>query len=96
MNTNDQWFEAGDKVMRVSNWNPGGLVDGSKEKPFGHIFCVEYSFQSCVGMNGVKFVGVQIPALASNFRRIEEIKLCVEAAAKMKQPKKNVEPITRP
>lgn len=93
MNTQDQWFEPGDKVCRVSEAGKLGLswaVRHSHDTSYGRVLCVEDCWQGCDGLNRLIFVGV--PRNPENavwyaccFRRIEEIQLCVRAAEKFKQ-----------
>lgn len=95
MRKDDQWFEPGDKVMRVSNNTGGGAIkDGSGLAPFGKVFCVV----DCCGSehgNLINFAGILLPKnhgfRAANFRKVEEIQLCVRAAEAMKTPKKQEE-----
>lgn len=90
---NDQWFSPGDRVMRVSSAAALGFPYRAKipESGFGKILCVAGCWQTASGWNAVKFVGVlnsspDIGFLAACFRRVEEIRLCVEAAKRMRQP----------
>jgi hypothetical protein len=90
MNTNDQWFQPGDKVMRVAfaAWDfglPTEGVDYPPETEKGKVLCVA----ACTThgkYNFVRFVGVVGFYYACCFRKIEEIKLCVRAAEKFHQP----------
>jgi hypothetical protein len=84
MNTNsqDQWFEPGDKVMRVAEAHLLGFPNCSgpiaRGTEFGNVLCV----QSCVVLNGINrvfFVGIEShngrPFFACCFRRVTEIQL---------------------
>lgn len=98
MNKNDQWFEPGDKVMRVRLTSGLPHAVTSKDSllvEFGKVYCVERCWLFKYGYNVVTFVGlphVYNPSgspkgwVASNFRRVEEIQLCVNAAKKTQQP----------
>lgn len=90
---NDQWFQPGDKVMRVCCFDD---VTGRQschplvpETDFGKTLCVE---SVCKGPRGnrVFFVGIQslsgIGWLAACFRKVEEIKLCAAALKVIKAP----------
>lgn len=99
MNNNDQWFEPGDKVMRVAHDPykncPRIQRRGTDLAPYGKVFCVSDFCASDLG-NTVKFVGIansigSIGFAARNFRKVEEIQLCVRAADAMKKPKKQEE-----
>jgi hypothetical protein len=98
MNTNDQWFEPGDKVMRVSYPEDIGLVaTGYRpiETHFGKVLCVDDCWTGN-GFSAVSFVGVPDPwdrgFYACCFRKVEEIKLCVRAAEKFSQPQTEDQP----
>lgn len=86
----DQIFSPGDKVARALHEGPDHLEDGINDAPFGVVFCVELCFSSPWG-DAVTFVGLEDAFLANNFRRVEEIQLCVSAAKHFKQPQKEVE-----
>lgn len=98
MNNNDQWFEPGQKVMRVSDnlasdCTKLGLPYDSPE--FGEVLCVTECW-SAWDINHVSFVGYpatydlgqKIGFWTNNFRKVEEIKLCVEALKKAKPREK--------
>lgn len=97
MNTNDQWFEPGDKVMRVSYANKLGLPllpspSLTEKTDFGNVLCVERCFP-LGAWNRVLFVGVKprgvLPErgfFACCFRKVEEIKLCVQAVQRKPEP----------
>lgn len=93
----DQWFEPGDKVMRVSRIGPDERYKSAPSKydaKEGVVYCVEQvriSFHENVIMNLIglpkKYTsdGRLLGFLTSNFRKVEEIKLCVQAAEAMKK-----------
>lgn len=95
---NDQWFNPGDKVMRVSRGNPfrlGYFVPAPKDAVEGEVYCVTQCWKATQGWNLVLFTGFPIEFssngelcgfLAANFRRVEEIQLCVNAVKQIKQP----------
>lgn len=101
---NDQWFSPGDKVMRVSRGNPfrlGFFAPAPKDAVEGEVYCVSACWQSDHGWNLVTFVGfprefyangVEKGFLAINFRRVEEIKLCINAIKHTKQPQTELQP----
>jgi hypothetical protein len=99
MNTNDQWFEPGDKVVRVTTvakslpgvkWKP---LPGGPWAPYGRVMCVSACWNDGK-RNRVYFVGVPEAHgfLAACFRKVEEIKLCVRAAEKFSQPQTEDQP----
>ena len=93
---NDQWFEPGDKVMRVAYDVPPleqvaiyPAIPSLDLIPYGKVFCVESCYQTRVGPR-MRFVGVLEPPesigiYTNNFRKVEEIRLCVEAAKRVKE-----------
>lgn len=95
---NDQYFNPGDKVMRVSRGNPfrpGFFIQAPKDALEGVVYCVSACWKSKQAWNLVDFVGFppeldsngnQRGFIAANFRRVEEIKLCVNAVHTTKQP----------
>lgn len=96
MRTDDQWFQPGDKIMLVSHKTYGEVAKdykGAKPK-MGVIYCVEDFFEGpqfnvvmLVGFGGWHWEGnYKCGWFAGNFRKVEEIKLCVQAL--------NKEPIT--
>ncbi len=104
MKTNDQWFEPGDKVMRVATSSEAvGDIrghwwyekdDAPKSGPqFGRVYCVEdfwegprFNVVMLVGFGGWRYHGsFKVGWAASCFRKVEEIKLCVEAVKKSKE-----------
>ena len=88
MNNNDQWFEPGQKVMRVAVDRPiPSMKNWDERVGFGEVFCVSI-FLEDKGFNWIELVGFDDIYLASNFRKVEEIKLCVEALKKAKAPAK--------
>lgn len=94
---NDQWFEPGNKVMRVSCVHPKTGVaaeNGLDRIPYGRVFCVKSCFIGLQGLPLMMLVGVSLPPHLEgihthNFRKVEEIKLCV-AAAKQAEKKTQV------
>lgn len=105
MNRNDdQWFEIGQKVVRVSMENYGTLPSvGVREAEIGPVYCVADFFEAHemeVQLNWIHLVGFpthdaegdEIGYPAANFRRVEEIQLCVKAAEMMKKPKEEAVP----
>jgi hypothetical protein len=97
MNTNEQWFQPGDKVMRIAYAADLGLnsanVAVNPATDFGIVLCVEHCWRPRLApCNAVDFVGVFPKSnesrgfAAACFRKVEEIKLCVRAAEKFHQP----------
>lgn len=96
----DQYFKVGDKVMLVDETPPpsAGPPDPAvddEDVDFGIIYVVAefeedpeyYNVISLVGKRPLFVVnGVIIGWPACNFRKVEEVKLCVQAAAKHRQP----------
>jgi len=98
---NDQWFEPGEKVARVCmGWDLGltSLQFGPihEDVDFGMVLCVKECIaqKTTTGIqtNGVSFVGINYPYYfrAACFRRVEEIKLCIAAVKKAKEPVKQL------
>ncbi len=96
MRSEDQWFKPGDKVMRVGSVSGNAFrYDGPKPK-FGAVYCVEDFYEGpsfnavmLVGFGGWRFrPGNPYPIgwRAINFRKVEEIKLCIEAVERSKKP----------
>lgn len=65
-----------------------------KDAEEGNVYCVEDAFQSLDGDHVITFtgfpketneMGLVIGFVAANFRKVEDIKLCVSAAEKAKQ-----------
>lgn len=91
---NDQWFEPGDKVVRVC-WGDSLGIDPSRinptvEAPEGDVYCVTH-FRNNGSWNEIWLAGFGEPPtedgfFAACFRRVEELRLCVEAAERMKKP----------
>lgn len=87
---NDQYFEPGDKVMRVTAGDKlfprdiffGG--NGLTSVPYGAVVCVSW-FEADAIANRVAFSGIDRVFLAACFRKVEEIKLCVNAVKSVKQ-----------
>lgn len=87
----DQWFSPGDKVMEVdveSSMNEA--ADGYREAEYsqtklGIVYCVE-RFEACPNdWNAVWLVGIENGTeglYAAEFRRVEEIRLCLSAVKK--------------
>ena len=92
MNRNDdQWFSPGDKCMRVSNACELRLPHNDilpKGSETGKVVCVVEFKDNYPIPNFVRFAGFEGWFYAANFRRVEEIQLCVKAAEQMKAPKK--------
>jgi hypothetical protein len=97
VNTNDQFFQPGDKVMRVSAGegtpSTGGIQMESWPQ-YGVVYCVEdfyagprFNAVMLVGFSGWRYHtnGTKIGWAARAFRKVEEIKLCVAAAAHAKK-----------
>lgn len=94
MKTNDQWFEPGDKVMWVSVTDdpqyPVVRWDDGLES--GRVYCVSEFWtdddRNWINLSGFDAEysedGCRVAWFAADFRRVEEIKLCVEAAKKIK------------
>lgn len=88
----EQFFQPGDKVMRVATISrrPVGPEYAPKRVPqFGEILCVEDCWGTTIG-NQVMFAGFGGPYFfngrktgwqAEAFRKVEEIKLCLAAVA---------------
>lgn len=97
--TNDQYFQPGDKVMRVMEDAPLLALFPIKVRhpnppEFGRVYCVERCFAGGV-CNLVHLVGIWHDTTADGrpkgfpammFRRVEEIKLCVRAANHVLKP----------
>lgn len=89
----NQYFNVGDKVARVEN-NPGdpGAPSSMKDTPLGVVLCVSETARFADGTQGVAFVDFPKMVLshtewwysANDYRKVEEIQLCVRAAEKMK------------
>lgn len=99
MRTNDQWFQPGDKVMRVvGNGRPGIHCDAGSPQ-MGQVYCVEAFYEGpkfnavmLVGFGGWRYVAgnpYPIGWRASFFRKVDEIRLCCKAVARTSQPKKD-------
>lgn len=95
MNTDNQWFNPGDKVMQVNdNCPPGAVTVRENDIQYGVVYCVKEFWTDC-GINWIDLVGFpteydpidgeRIAWTACNFRRVDEIKLCVAAAKHIKQ-----------
>jgi hypothetical protein len=102
---NDQWFQPGDKVIRVASicHNPGRRHPGGAPQ-FGKVYVIRdcwtcehgYNRVSVVGFSeGTNSGGFRAGWVATNFRKVEEIRLCIEAVKKAKAPKDRPEfPVT--
>jgi hypothetical protein len=99
MRTDDQYFQPGDKVMRVAlSWQIPGLKvrpDASLDPrtDFGRVLCVSHCCKRPrMAGNRVFFVGIEgrrRPAqgwCAACFRKVDEIKLCVAAVKRKESP----------
>lgn len=97
-NKQDQWFQPGDKVMRVSRVKmPGGTAHPypDQDAQEGKIYCVSHCWVGGHGRNVILLVGLPVHHrpngeprgwFAANFRKVEEIKLCVAAVQRVKKP----------
>jgi hypothetical protein len=98
----DQWFEPGDKVMRVGS-NPDNATFIPKNKSEGiitpaynKVLCVEdfwegpqYNVVIFVGGGGWRYAnGMKVGWPASAFRKVQEIKLCLKAVSRSKHKEK--------
>lgn len=97
MKNDDQWFEPGDKVMRVADQYADTDALGGGP-PFNVVLCVarfsedpEGNLVECVGYPILEDDETEWWDSASDFRKVEEIQLCVRAAEAMKKPKKQEE-----
>lgn len=98
MKTDDQWFQPGQKVLRAVAADPTQPEEAhfySDMVPFGVVFCVDRCFECPGGYNVLWFTGLPIPYedhdsgwVAANFRAVEEVRLCVEAAQHVKKPER--------
>ncbi len=101
MRTDDQYFQPGDKVMRVSSPVASGYTRpdnyGMKDMPeYGIVYCVEdfwegpqFNVIMLVGVGGWRYHGgMKVGWQARRFRKVEEIKLCVGALEHTKKPEK--------
>jgi hypothetical protein len=97
----DQVFQPGDKVMRVSGNRPDGVVMKYERTcpQYGQVYCVEdfwrgprFNVVMLVGFGGWRYDshGRKVGWVASAFRKVEEIKLCVEAVRKVPKPLEEV------
>lgn len=104
----DQWFEPGDKVMRVmedEECAPAYLsvIEPCEASRKGVVLCVEKCWRepdNIPPFNLCRFVGIALPRglaeMAACFRRVEEIKLCVRAAKLLSEPAKKEAIETQP
>lgn len=94
MKAQEQWFEPGDKVMRVAYLEdifPDKKSCGSHpQSGFGIVLCVASCWAGEDGWNRVLFIGIATHPgkrwLAACFRRVEEIQLCIRAAEALRVP----------
>ena len=97
-NVSEQYFNPGDKVMRVGSISLRP-IDRSilKRQPpqFGEILCVErcwkngrhnYVMFAGFGAPYYSSKGYEIGLIAQNFRKVDEIKLCLAAVAHDRAP----------
>lgn len=92
---NDQWFEPGDKVMRVCDVEDSGFPEGlAKSPPYGEVLCVvDFCEQDdgnlCLfaGYPMTIYDGKEWWETAACYRKVEEIRLCVKAAQAIKEIK---------
>lgn len=102
MKNDDQWFKPGDKVVKVSDSSAMEIdVPGTPDAIYGKVYCVSYCWHNYYHENNwVNFVGfperdsedgARLGFLAADFRKVEEIQLCVRAAEALKKPKKQEE-----
>jgi hypothetical protein len=94
MRTNDQYFQPGDKVMRVGDNTPGARLAHELAPPpdarpkYGVVYCVEDFWEGpqrnvvmLVGFGGWTYCdGFKAGWPAASFRKVEEIKICLAAA----------------
>lgn len=97
----DQYFSPGDKVVRISG-NVGPNIYRGKDRPaspiYGKVYCVEDFWQGpchnvvmLVGFGGWRYSnGMKVGWPANCFRKVEEVRLCVNAARQMEEFKKAV------
>lgn len=87
----DQFFIAGDKVMRVTpNACPGNVPYDGPPPRMGVIYCIEdfwegpqFNVVMLVGFGGFRYdeIGRPVGWRATHFRKVEEIRLCHEAVS---------------
>ncbi len=97
MRKSDQYFEVGDKVMRVEPRSMPGTYP--HEGPFpkmGVVYCIsdfwegpEFNVVMLVGFGGFRYDALNRPIgwRAVYFRKVEEIKICLQAVAKIETKK---------
>lgn len=94
----DQFFEPGDKVMRVAYASefhnffgspPGGTNPATD---YGNVLCVESCWPHPILGNRVSFVGIKTNTpnawRAACFRKVDEIRLCQRALQQRETPVK--------
>lgn len=98
MRNDDQWFEPGDKVMRVEYAETLGLINNGITPPeteFGRVLCVTHCTDIPRFGNVVRFVGIEdgLGFYACCFRKVSEIQLCVRAARHLSNPVEKVQTV---
>ena len=93
MRTNDQYFQPGDKVMRVEpEAKPGTYPYDGLPPKMGVVYCVsdfwegpEFNVVMLTGFGGFRYDerGRPVGWRAIYFRKVEEIKICLQAVAKV-------------
>jgi hypothetical protein len=97
MRKNDIYFEPGDKVMRVASEcrHTGRKSNTGKAPEFGKVYCVEDFYEGSefnvvmlVGFGGWVYDsrGRPVGWRAINFRKVDEIKICLRAVESLKAP----------
>ena len=95
----EPYFKPGDKVMRVNPGHRPGNYPGNDIPGFpqmGQVYCVEDFYEGpqfnavmLVGFGGWRrhpIDGSPVGWRAADFRKVEEIKLCVAAVQRTQQP----------
>lgn len=92
---NELPFKPGDKVMRIACDPPFPGIqdangDGIRVAPYNNVFCVKVCWVDEAGLTMCSFVGVDhspfIGICTHNFRKVEEIRLCINAVKKQTHP----------
>jgi hypothetical protein len=100
MNKNDQWFESGDKVMQVCEpedvlWLDCTEVYARDSTAYGIVYtvveCMEYDDGNLMSLAGLPFDyapngEIDGGVICALFRKVEEIKLCVNATKRTRSP----------
>lgn len=95
----DQWFEPGDKVVRVQDvqFTVKEIEERPSTLPNDKVLCVHAFINHPLYGNFVQITGYNAGSEwwspAREFRRVEDIQLCVRAAQAMKQPQ-TAQPLT--